>query len=142
MSYFSNPGQNQSTTLEWAYMIAGVIVVVLSTTLIFGTSLEVNQSMNIVMAVALIGFAIYSSSSAKKLRNSIYMRENQAHQLQTELQKAADELGNLRFEIKEKRMQIDTLRKELAEYHDKTETLEQVIEDLRAQIIQGESEKG
>lgn len=140
MSYLDNHRQTKSVTLEWAYMIAGVLAVIISTTLLFGSDLAVNQSMNIVMAVALIGYTVYSSSSSKKLQNSLSLRENQAKELHKELEKAAEELSNLRFEMKEKKFQIDNLRREVAEYHDKTEDLQTFINELKAEIDESQND--
>jgi peptidoglycan hydrolase CwlO-like protein len=138
MSYINNHNSNTNVTLEWAYMIGGILAVVISTTLIFGSNTEVNQSMNIVMAVALIGFIIYSSSTSKKLKNSISVRENQAAELQSQLQRAAEELGNLRFEIKEKKLQIETLRREISDYHIRTESLQETLAELQEQLNRNE----
>jgi len=133
MSYLSNQNQKENVTLEWAAMLIGVLVVILTTYLIFGADLNAYQVLNLVLGISFLVFLTYSFIQSRNLKTALNVNRRRSIELHEQLQSTMQELSNAELEIKEQRLEIEHLRSELSDFHSKTSSLEDELECLKSE---------
>jgi len=122
-----------SPTLEWAAMFVGVLVVLLTTYLIFGTNWNAFMVLNVILGLGFIVFITYSFVNTKNLKTDLSFHRKRANLLHDELEKSLKRLSEVELEVKEKVLQVQKIRAEAI-------VLEEKIAGLQDQLALYESQ--
>ena len=133
MSYLSNQNQKENVTLEWAAMLVGVLVVMLTTYLIFGADLNAYQVLNLVLGISFLVFLTYSFIQSRNLKTALNVNRRRSIELHEQLQSTMQELSNAELEIKEQRLEIVHLWSQLSAFHSTTSSLEDELNALKTE---------
>ncbi|MGY8865831.1 MAG: hypothetical protein ACKVJK_09385 [Methylophagaceae bacterium] len=110
MSYFDESKDSENISLEWLAMITGIITVIVTTYLIFGTDWNAYRSTNIVLGVAFLIFVTYAFTHSKKLKSSISLSKAKERALFAEIEKSNIKLADTELELREKEFTIDEMK--------------------------------
>jgi len=92
MSYLEDPKEAKNISLEWLAMFTGIVTVIVSTYLIFGTEWNAYRVTNVVLGVAFLIFVTYAFTSSKNLKSSLSTTRSKAKALFVELEKTKTNL--------------------------------------------------
>ena len=134
MSYFDESKDSENISLEWLAMITGIITVIVTTYLIFGTDWNAYKSTNIVLGVAFVIFVTYAFMHSKKLKSSISMSKAKERALFAEIEKSNIKLAETDLELREKEFTIDEMRSEAGSMISTIDGLELKIEELEDKV--------
>lgn len=134
MSYFDESKDSENISLEWLAMITGIITVIVTTYLIFGTDWNAYRSTNIVLGVAFLIFVTYAFTHSKKLKSSISLSKAKERALFAEIEKSNIKLAETELELREKEFTIDEMRNEAGSMNSTIDGLELKIEELEDKV--------
>tara|TARA_B110000977_G_scaffold72362_1_gene98013 strand:- start:5786 stop:6208 length:423 start_codon:yes stop_codon:yes gene_type:complete len=134
MSYFDESKDSENISLEWLAMITGIITVIVTTYLIFGTDWNAYRSTNIVLGVAFLIFVTYAFTHSKKLKSSISLSKAKERALFAEIEKSNIKLAETELELREKEFTIDEMRNEASSMISTIDGLELKIEELEDKV--------
>lgn len=134
MSYFDESKDSENISLEWLAMITGIITVIVTTYLIFGTDWNAYRSANIVLGVAFLIFVTYAFTHSKKLKSSISLSKAKERALFAEIEKSNIKLAETELELREKEFTIDEMRNEAGSMISTIDGLELKIEELEDKV--------
>ena len=126
--------QKQSISLEWAAMIAGVVIIIVSTYLILGTEWNAYRVINVVIGVAFLTFITYSFTSTRNLKGTLAATLAKAKYFQEELEKSRSILGETEFALKEKEREVSRLKSNISSMEKSIGELERNIHVLEAKL--------
>ncbi|MEY2969959.1 MAG: hypothetical protein RLZZ599_332 [Bacteroidota bacterium] len=141
MDNFNDYNQKTNVSLEWAAMITGVVTVIVSTYLIFGTEWNAYRVTNVVIGVAFLIFITYAFTNSKNLKATLKVTKAKATYLQDELEKSRSAIAEVELEIREKEHEIDKKNSEIASMESKIGGLEEKIEMLQDQVAEANKKK-
>tara|TARA_B110000208_G_C11798508_1_gene440748 strand:- start:5838 stop:6260 length:423 start_codon:yes stop_codon:yes gene_type:complete len=134
MSYFDESKDSENISLEWLAMITGIITVIVTTYLIFGTDWNAYRSTNIVLGVAFLIFVTYAFTHSKKLKSYISLSKAKERALFAEIEKSNIKLAETELELREKEFTIDEMRNEASSMISTIDGLELKIEELEDKV--------
>tara|TARA_B110000503_G_C6828353_1_gene281726 strand:- start:146 stop:568 length:423 start_codon:yes stop_codon:yes gene_type:complete len=134
MSYFDESKDSENISLEWLAMITGIITVIVTTYLIFGTDWNAYRSTNIVLGVAFLIFVTYAFTHSKKLKSSISLSKAKERALFAEIEKSKIKLAETELELREKEFTIDEMRNEAVSMNSTIDGLELKIDELEDKV--------
>ena len=122
--------QKQSVSLEWAAMIAGVVIIIVSTYIILGTEWNAYRVINVVIGVAFLTFITYSFTSTRNLKGTLAATLAKAKYFQEELEKSRSTLGETELALKEKEHEVSRLKSNISSMERNIGGLERNIQVL------------
>ena len=126
--------QKQNVSLEWAAMITGVVTVIVSTYLIFGTEWNAYRVINVVIGIAFLIFITYSFTSARSLKGTLAVTRAKARYLQEELEKSRSVLGETELALREKEHEVDLMKSNVSSMESNIGELEKNISMLEDKL--------
>ena len=134
MSNFEDSNDTKSISLEWLAMFTGIVTVIVSTYLIFGTELNAYRVTNVVLGVAFLIFVTYAFTNSKGLKSNLSTTKAKAKALFAELEKTKTQLAETELELREKGHVIDQMKIDVASMEGTIGSLESKIIELEDQI--------
>ena len=98
MSYLEDSNDSKSISLEWLAMFTGIVTVIVSTYLIFGTEWNAYRVTNVVLGVAFLIFVTYAFTNSKGLKSNLSTTKAKAKALFAELEKTKTQLAETELE--------------------------------------------
>jgi septal ring factor EnvC (AmiA/AmiB activator) len=134
MSNFEDSNDTKSISLEWLAMFTGIVTVIVSTYLIFGTEWNAYRVTNVVLGVAFLIFVTYAFTNSKGLKSNLSTTKAKAKALFAELEKTKTQLAETELELREKGHVIDQMKIDVASMEGTIGSLESKIIELEDQI--------
>ena len=134
MSNFEDSNDTKSISLEWLAMFTGIVTVIVSTYLIFGTEWNAYRVTNVVLGVAFLIFVTYAFKNSKGLKSNLSTTKAKAKALFAELEKTKTQLAETELELREKGHVIDQMKIDVASMEGTIGSLESKIIELEDQI--------
>ena len=134
MSNFEDSNDTKSISLEWLAMFTGIVTVIVSTYLIFGTDWNAYRVTNVVLGVAFLIFVTYAFTNSKGLKSNLSTTKAKAKALFAELEKTKTQLAETELELREKGHVIDQMKIDVASMEGTIGSLESKIIELEDQI--------
>jgi len=134
MSNFEDSNDTKSISLEWLAMFTGIVTVIVSTYLIFGTEWNAYRVTNVVLGVAFLIFVTYAFTNSKGLKSNLSTTKAKAKALFAELEKTKTQLAETELELREKGHVIDQMKIDVASMEGTIGSLESKIIELEVQI--------
>ena len=134
MSNFEDSNDTKSISLEWLAMFTGIVTVIVSTYLIFGTEWNAYRVTNVVLGVAFLIFVTYAFTNSKGLKSNLSTTKAKAKALFAELEKTKTHLVETELELREKGHVIDQMKIDVASMEGTIGSLESKIIELEDQI--------
>jgi len=134
MSNFEDSNDTKSISLEWLAMFTGIVTVIVSTYLIFGTEWNAYRVTNVVLVVAFLIFVTYAFTNSKGLKSNLSTTKAKAKALFAELEKTKTQLAETELELREKGHVIDQMKIDVASMEGTIGSLESKIIELEDQI--------
>jgi peptidoglycan hydrolase CwlO-like protein len=134
MSYLEDSNDTKNISLEWLAMFTGIVTVIVSTYLIFGTEWNAYRVTNVVLAIAFLIFVTYAFTNSKNLKSNLSTSKAKAKALFAELEKTKTQLAETELEVREKGHIIDQMKIDMASMEGTIGTLELKILELEDQI--------
>lgn len=141
MSYLEDSKDAKGISLEWLAMFTGIVTVIVSTYLIFGTEWNAYRVTNVVLGVAFLIFVTYAFTNSKNLKSSLTTSKAKAKVLFVELEKTKTQLAETELELREKAHVIDQMKIDVTSMEGTIGNLESKIEELQDQIKEALSKK-
>ena len=134
MSYLEDSNDTKNISLEWLAMFTGIVTVIVSTYLIFGTEWNAYRVTNVVLAIAFLIFVTYAFTNSKNLKSNLSTSKAKAKAIFAELEKTKTQLAETELELREKGHVIDQMKIDMASMEGTIGTLELKILELEDQI--------
>ena len=134
MSYLEDSNETKNISLEWLAMFTGIVTVIVSTYLIFGTEWNAYRVTNVVLAIAFLIFVTYAFTNSKNLKSNLSTSKAKAKAIFAELEKTKTQLAETELELREKGHVIDQMKIDMASMEGTIGTLELKILELEDQI--------
>ena len=134
MSYLEDSNDTKNISLEWLAMFTGIVTVIVSTYLIFGTEWNAYRVTNLVLAIAFLIFVTYAFTNSKNLKSNLSTSKAKAKAIFAELEKTKTQLAETELELREKGHVIDQMKIDMASMEGTIGTLELKILELEDQI--------
>jgi peptidoglycan hydrolase CwlO-like protein len=134
MSYLEDSNNTKNISLEWLAMFTGIVTVIVSTYLIFGTEWNAYRVTNVVLAIAFLIFVTYAFTNSKNLKSNLSTSKAKAKAIFAELEKTKTQLAETELELREKGHVIDQMKIDMASMEGTIGTLELKILELEDQI--------
>ena len=134
MSYLEDSNDTKNISLEWLAMFTGIVTVIVSTYLIFGTEWNAYRVTNVVLAIAFLIFVTYAFTNSKNLKSNLSTSKAKAKAIFAELEKTKTQLADTELELREKGHVIDQMKIDMASMEGTIGTLELKILELEDQI--------
>ena len=134
MSYLEDSNDTKNISLEWLAMFTGIVTVIVSTYLIFGTEWNAYRVTNVVLAIAFLIFVTYAFTNSKNLKSNLSTSKAKAKAIFAELEKTKTKLAETELELREKGHVIDQMKIDMASMEGTIGTLELKILELEDQI--------
>ena len=134
MSYLEDSNDTKNISLEWLAMFTGIVTVIVSTYLIFGTEWNAYRVTNVVLAIAFLIFVTYAFTNSKNLKSNLSTSKAKAKAIFAELEKTKTQLAETELELREKGHVIDQMKIDMASMEGTISTLELKILELEDQI--------
>lgn len=107
--------KNSNVSLEWAAMFGGVLLIIITGYVIFGTDWNAYSVTNVVLGVAFIIFITYAFTNASNLKSEITEKSSRLYFVEHEFEKAKKLLSEVELELNEKTHDIQRMKGEIAE---------------------------
>ena len=141
MSYLEDSNDTKNISLEWLAMFTGIVTVIVSTYLIFGTEWNAYRVTNVVLAIAFLIFVTYAFTNSKNLKSNLSTSKAKAKAIFAELEKTKTQLAETELELREKGHVIDQMKIDVASMEGTIGSLESKITELEDQIKDALSKK-